>query len=307
VSAGGSATSTTINRGLLTVSSGGIALDTAIDSGGREVVLSGGSAGFDTVNSGGIERIFGMASGGAVSSGGRQIVSSGGVTRGTVLEGGTEIVYGTASGGRVNLRGIETVHGTASGGTINRGIIEVASGGTATGTVTFISGGTLQLDAGAGFAGVISGFAAPDRLDLRAIAFTSGVTTESFTQSTSSSGILTVTSGTHTAHLTLLGTYVTSQFHLGGDGHGGTRVTDPPAAAMGSSQLTFADIAPAVLLSGAADRGSPPNYLRGAIGTDALANGAGGPLLLPTRPPGGGSLLALAGGANPEPLLPPPR
>jgi len=37
-----------------------------------------------------------------------------------------------------------------------------------------------------------------------------------------------VNDGTHIANLTLLGQYVTGQFHVTSDGHGGTVVTDPP-------------------------------------------------------------------------------
>ena len=41
------------------------------------------------------------------------------------------------------------------------------------------------------------------------------------------SGTLTVTDGTHTANLTLLGQYSANDFTLASDGHGGTMVTDP--------------------------------------------------------------------------------
>ena len=36
--------------------------------------------------------------------------------------------------------------------------------------------------------------------------------------------------GAKTATLTLIGTYAASSFHLADDGHGGTYVSDPPAA-----------------------------------------------------------------------------
>ncbi len=42
------------------------------------------------------------------------------------------------------------------------------------------------------------------------------------------SGTLTVTSGGHTADITLLGQYVAGNFSITSDGHGGTLVTDPP-------------------------------------------------------------------------------
>ncbi len=44
------------------------------------------------------------------------------------------------------------------------------------------------------------------------------------------SGTLTVTDGTHTARLTMLGSYVAANFHLADDGHGGTLVNDPPVS-----------------------------------------------------------------------------
>jgi len=42
------------------------------------------------------------------------------------------------------------------------------------------------------------------------------------------SGTLTVTDGSHTAHLTLLGSFTPGQFTSASDGHGGTVITDPP-------------------------------------------------------------------------------
>jgi hypothetical protein len=64
-----------------------------------------------------------------------------------------------------------------------------------------------------------------EEIDLRDITF-SNITTETFTQNT-----LTVTDGTHTANLTLLGQYSTANFTLSSDGHGGTLITDPPGSA----------------------------------------------------------------------------
>jgi autotransporter passenger strand-loop-strand repeat protein len=252
--------------------------------------------------------------GGTVSGGGGSLsVLSGGTTVGAIVSGnsisgggGKETVAsgGTASGTTVDSGGTETVFGKASGGTINGGLIEVASGGTASGTLTFVSGGTLQLDIGAGFTGKIKGFTGPspaDRIDLRGIAFGSG-TTEKFTQAASlTSGTLKVTDGTHTVQLTLLGTYVTSNFKLATDGKGGTLVTDPPVVGGGASQTTFADIAPAPLPSGAPEAGNLPNYLAGAVATNLQAYA--GETLLATGPPDA-QLIPSTGGANHHPLLP---
>jgi len=300
VLSGGAASGTVLSGGSAIVSAGGKASGTIVASGGNETVR--GTASGDTVASGGHQYVSsgGVASGVTVKHGGSQTVFAGGVTRGTVLSGGVEIVHGTASAGRVNSGGAETDYGKASGGVINGGVFAVASGGTAGGTVTFVSGGTLQLDTGGSFTGAIKDFAGPspsDRIDLRGIAFTSGTTTERFAQTTSTSGILTVTSGTHTVHLTLLGAYTTSSFKLATDTHGGTRVTDPPVAG-GASRTTFADIAPAGLHAGAATPGNPAGYLPGAIATNEEPRA--GYTLFATGPPAGH-------GADHHPLLPAPR
>jgi hypothetical protein len=90
---------------------------------------------------------------------------------------------------------------------------------TAEGTITFVSGGTLRLDAARSFGALISGFAQPD---LSAIAFGTS-TSVSFTEaSNSSSGTLMVTDGTNTDNLTLLGQYTAAQFNLTSNDYGGT-------------------------------------------------------------------------------------
>ncbi|HJZ98141.1 MAG TPA: hypothetical protein VKE70_16640, partial [Candidatus Solibacter sp.] len=149
-----------------------------------------------------------------------QVVESGGVASGTVIR---------SSGVEDVLSG-----GTASSTTINGGTLEVASGGsTGSGPITFTNaGGILQLDDSQDFHGLISGFASPsgvtEEIDLRDIAFTKGRTHLIFKEASNHlSGTLTVTDGTHTANLTLLGQYTAANFHLASDGHGGTMITDP--------------------------------------------------------------------------------
>jgi hypothetical protein len=89
-------------------------------------------------------------------------------------------------------------------------------------------GGTLELANSQGFAGVISGFSKTGgtSLDLGDIGFVSGTTKATYS-GTKTSGILTVTDGTHTAKLHLTGNYLASTWTLTSDGHGGTTVTDP--------------------------------------------------------------------------------
>jgi hypothetical protein len=55
-------------------------------------------------------------------------------------------------------------------------------------------------------------------------------------------GLLTVTDGAKIIHLTLKGSYATSNFRLANDGHGGTFVYDPPTTptAAATPQARFA-------------------------------------------------------------------
>jgi hypothetical protein len=54
---------------------------------------------------------------------------------------------------------------------------------------------------------------------------------------TPESGTLTVTGGTHSANIALLGNYLASTFVASSDGHGGTNVVDPPV--MVANQTTL--------------------------------------------------------------------
>ncbi len=228
VAAGGSVSNLTVSKGAsVIVSSGGAA--------GTMVILSGGS---ETVEAGGVDHASVVLGRGRADRlrrdghrdrarpagrprhrerhnrdvGGLEVVSSGGTAFSTLVSSGGSAVVSSG--------------GTASGAAIRGGKLEVASGGKA-GTVDFGSGGTLQLDTSQQFSGTVSGFAVPDQIDLRDIAYTSGATHLTWTQHTGS-GTLAVTSGTHSATLTLDGTYISGEFHLATDGSGGTLVTDPP-------------------------------------------------------------------------------
>ncbi len=100
------------------------------------------------------------------------------------------------------------------------------------GKVTFGgSGGTLQLDQPATFTGTLAGFAMPDSIELQGIAF-GATTTLAFSENNShAGGTLTVTDGTHTAAIALLGNYMASTFTLSNDGHNGTSIVDPHVSA----------------------------------------------------------------------------
>jgi len=103
--------------------------------------------------------------------------------------------------------------------------------------VVFTAGstGTLELADSVAYAkGRIQGLSTTgtNALDLADITFTSGVTTATFSGS-STSGVLTVTDGTHTANINLIGDYVGHTFTTSpGAGGVGTRIVDPSPAAL---------------------------------------------------------------------------
>jgi len=196
---------------------------------------SGATVSGTTLSSGEFDVLAGGSASGTIVSGGAEYVSLGGTENGTtVLTGGFEFVFGTAIGDTVNSGGTERVFGGAhlSGATVNGGFVELLSGGTAgTSQINFtLNGGTLQLDDSVHFDGTISGFGVPGGIDLRDISFASSGFSLGYSSSTSSSGTLTVTDGTNTATLHLLGQYVAGNFTAQADGNGGTLITDPPVA-----------------------------------------------------------------------------
>jgi autotransporter passenger strand-loop-strand repeat protein len=261
----GSATQTTVNSGTMvdwtlafatkTTVSGkgsfdfvvGSATGDIVNNGAGEFVVSSvfastpGTTFGTTVNSGGVEAVFGgVANKAVINPGATMLVSGGaGIGTGTDVGGlirGVEFVQngGQTVGTNVLAGGFQLVQaGGVARDALAGGVVEVQAGGTA--FVNFItdSGGRLQLDASKSFVGNISGFASPagivEQIALADIGFVAGKTTETFTQ-TGASGTLTVTNGTATANLVLAGTYSTGNFQVSLDTQtGGTLVTDPPA------------------------------------------------------------------------------
>jgi autotransporter passenger strand-loop-strand repeat protein len=194
-----------------------------VSSGGSEIVFSGGIASNTTVLSGAtLEQDGGGTLAGVttISSGGAFAVGSGFAVTSYVVSGGTILKVLSS--------------GTLNGATISSGKIEIQAGA-ATGSSTItISSGTLLLDDSVHFSGTVAGLAdANEKLDLADINF---ATLQAPTYSSSTgSGTLTVTDGIHTAHLALLGNYVTGNFKTANDGNGGTLITDPPIPPPGES------------------------------------------------------------------------
>jgi autotransporter passenger strand-loop-strand repeat protein len=227
----GSASATLVSglNGRIVISSGGHATGDRIFSGGVETINSagvttgtfvsgiGGASATEVVNSGGV------ASNTSVGSGGRILVSGGTTSNAVVSSGGSELVF---TGG--TIAGVITLSG---------GTLEIKSGGSAgSSTIAFAGNGHLKLDNAPAFSNNarISGFGIPGDIDLMDITYNSATTSLNFVEAGSNlSGTLTVNDGTHIATLTLLGQYVTGQFHMANDGAGGTLVTDPPLDSSG--------------------------------------------------------------------------
>jgi hypothetical protein len=88
--------------------------------------------------------------------------------------------------------------------------------------------GTLKLDSSATFAGTVAGLAGMDTIDFADIDPTKAQ--QPSCSQTAKGGTLSVTDGTHTANIALLGNYLASTFAVSSDGYGGTSITILPAA-----------------------------------------------------------------------------
>ena len=215
----GTANNTSLG-GFQAVFSGATASNTIIENGGYQYILPGGGVSNTTLY--GVQNDDGVANGNIISSGGYQIVFSGASASGTTIDaGGFEVVV---SGG------------ATSNATISGGYLELGGGNGAGGVVTFSGGDILKLDDSLHFNGKIAGFALPDQLDLADIAFGANTTLGFSEAGNNTSGTLTVSDGTHTANILLLGQYVAGNFHITSDGGGGTVVTDPPVAVASDQQ-----------------------------------------------------------------------
>ena len=266
----GDASSTTINgtptaSGTMVVWSGGFAdgsvinangfefvvgssVDVTVNKGGTQFVVSGGEADGVAINAGGTQVISnGSVFGDFVALGGNVIVGAGGTEFFTTVSGAeTVLAGGTTSGSDIHAGGLEVVSagGNAADVTIDGGLLVVRAGGSATITFDADTGGRVEL-AGQSFTGNIAGFASPpgvtEQIDLVDINFITGTTKVSFTEAAgNTSGTLTVTNGSQTANLTLLGFYSTGNFQIASDGHGGTLVTDPPTMVGSATNPTLA-------------------------------------------------------------------
>ena len=238
IEASGTASNTTLSGGYQYVN--GSVSGTVLSNGGFQDILSGGTANNTTINSGGIQYDYGAASG--TTLGGSQYVY--GSASGTVVSsGGVQDILagGTASSTTIDSGGYQVVDagGTISGATISGGTLELQNGANTGGsTIDFASGGLLKLDGTGTYNMLVAGFTSPtDVIDLTSINYASAKI--SFTEaSNDTSGTLSVTDGTHTANITLLGQYTAASFTSASNGAGGISIVDPPITETQQSLLT---------------------------------------------------------------------
>jgi len=151
-------------------------------------------------------------------------------------------IIGTVSGTDYALQSLEpSFHQDLNGdgligpSTIGAGAtLEVIS--TYSGQVSFTaSTGILELLNSSGFAGTVAGMTGQDTIDFADIDPTK--VQQPTYSGTASGGILTVTDGSHTANIALVGNYIASTFVRSSDGHGGANVVDPSATETSQTSL----------------------------------------------------------------------
>jgi large repetitive protein len=134
-----------------------------------------------------------------------------------------------ANGGNLTFEGAVTGNGTAK----IDGTATLEFGAASSANTTFDAGaaGTLKLDQSTSFTGTVAGFGAGDAIDLRDIGFGAGATIGYSANAAGTGGTLTMSDGTHTASIALLGQYAAAGFQGALDAGAGTIVTytDPNA------------------------------------------------------------------------------
>jgi Tryptophan-rich Synechocystis species C-terminal domain len=148
-----------------------------------------------------------------------------------------------------DLNGDGVIFTSGSGNSVSAGNLIIGAGasveltGAYSGTITFAgSTGTLKIDSSANFSGSIGGqLAIGDVIDLANI--TSGAAATLGYTGNNAPGTLTVSDGTHTDSIALLGNYTLANFTASSDGNGGTSVIDPPLPTNQSGILPSANMA----------------------------------------------------------------
>ncbi|HET8997172.1 MAG TPA: hypothetical protein VFN42_10945, partial [Acetobacteraceae bacterium] len=199
------------NDGALTWSSGDI-----LAGGGDTAAVIHGA----TLSNTGVLRITAQATIGPANDGSGMVTNAGLISVQAGAGSATMKASLLNAGIVVVESGTLSLAGPVSGG----GLFEIAGGAAlafanlvgAGETLRFLGGGgTLAIDQTGPFAMPVAGFVAGDVLDLTALDFAAGPSARL------SGGTLTVSDGTHSAMLSLIGSYAASGFQLTGDAHGG--------------------------------------------------------------------------------------
>ncbi|MGX5844399.1 beta strand repeat-containing protein, partial [Mesorhizobium sp. ArgA1] len=166
-----------------------------------------------------------------IDTGGSAVINSG--TLEATGPGGLTVTGGVANsgmlwanGGNIVIHGAVTGEGDATIGNLSK----LEFGGASSTDVTFAhdAAGTLELDDSFDYSGRIGGITNDDKLDLNDISFGAGTTVAYQASQDGSGGTLSVSDGSHSATLHLLGTYDAKGFRLADDGEGHAVVTYNP-------------------------------------------------------------------------------
>jgi hypothetical protein len=199
------------------------------------------------------------------------------INTGTIAIDNAGLIESSGAGGVLIMSpvsNIGTLEAAGSGtltlaGAVSSGGVGLIKGGTLYAKSTFVENvtfagttGVLELGHSRGYTGQVTGLSktGTNSLDLTDIAFTSGVTQATYS-GTTTAGTLTVTDGTHTAHIKLIGDYLGSTFTVSSDGHGGTTVVDPATSAFTHAMASFTAAAPNAMATAPAAAPLPPLML----------------------------------------------
>jgi hypothetical protein len=136
-----------------------------------------------------------------------------------------------ADGGNLTFNGAVTGNGTA---TIS-GAVTLEFAAASAETISFAAGstGTLKLDDSASFTGSVSGLTTTTYIELADLPWAQGQMTATFSGNTSG-GKLTVSDGTGSDTINLVGDYTQSSWNLSQGSNGDTLVVDPPLSSVGN-------------------------------------------------------------------------
>ena len=224
------------NAGLIAVD--GVTAATAIGIDGTVTLQGGGQIALSESD---LNYIFGS---GTLINVDNTIVGGGDIGNGSIIfdnagtieaQGPYALIIDTGTNPFVDTGTLETDGGTmiVDSPVVGAGMAIIVGGtleftGLSDSNVDFSAGaaGVLALDQSQNFTGHISGFGVRDQIDLGDVGYSASTSLQYVANSSDTGGTLTVTDGSHTANLALIGEYASSMFVLSSDGSGGTLITD---------------------------------------------------------------------------------